>query len=88
MCFSAEADLTTGLVAAARRSFCLQCTVTGTMEPLLEALLPSIVVTLDPAEMSLEEVFLSQSGQRRRPAQGHKRADKSDASDAPAPATP
>jgi ABC-2 type transport system ATP-binding protein len=41
----------------------LQCTVTGTMEPLLEALLPSIVVTLDSTEMSLEEVFLSQYGQ-------------------------
>ncbi|MFI5287204.1 MAG: ABC transporter ATP-binding protein [Candidatus Dormibacteria bacterium] len=40
----------------------LECTVTGTMEPLLEALLPSVVLTLDSAEMSLEEVFLSQYG--------------------------
>jgi ABC-2 type transport system ATP-binding protein len=45
----------------------LQCTVTGTMEPLLEALLPSVVLTLDSAEMSLEEVFLSQYGQSAQP---------------------
>ncbi len=43
----------------------LQCTVTGRMEPLLELLVPSGVVTLDSTEMSLEEIFLEQYG---RPA--------------------
>ena len=37
----------------------LQCTVTGAMEPLLDALTPAVVVSLDSTEMSLEEVFLS-----------------------------
>ena len=41
----------------------LRCTVTGKMEPLLDALQSAVVVTLDSAEMSLEEVFLSQYGQ-------------------------
>jgi ABC-2 type transport system ATP-binding protein len=41
----------------------VQCTVSGKMEPLLEALQPAGVITLDSAEMSLEEVFLSQYGQ-------------------------
>jgi ABC-2 type transport system ATP-binding protein len=41
----------------------LECTVSGKMEPLLEALLPANVVTLDSSEMSLEEVFLAQYGQ-------------------------
>ena len=41
----------------------LQCTFTGPMEPLLEALVPSVVISLDSAEMSLEEVFLSEYGQ-------------------------
>jgi ABC-2 type transport system ATP-binding protein len=41
----------------------LQCTFAGKMEPLLEALQPAIVVSLDSTEMSLEEVFLSQYGQ-------------------------
>jgi ABC-2 type transport system ATP-binding protein len=41
----------------------IRCTITGTMEPLLEALQPSNVLSLDSAEMSLEEVFLSQYGQ-------------------------
>ncbi len=43
----------------------VQCTVTGRMEPLLELLVPSGVVTLDSTEMSLEEIFLEQYG---RPA--------------------
>ncbi|MGC2296343.1 MAG: ABC transporter ATP-binding protein [Candidatus Dormiibacterota bacterium] len=41
----------------------LQCTVSGKMEPLLEALLSASVVTLDSSEMSLEELFLAQYGQ-------------------------
>ena len=41
----------------------LQCTFTGPMDPLLEALVPSVVVSLDSSEMSLEEVFLSEYGQ-------------------------
>ena len=41
----------------------LQCTFTGSMDPLLEALVPSVVVSLDSSEMSLEEVFLSEYGQ-------------------------
>jgi len=45
----------------------LQCTVTGTMEPLLEVLLPAGVVTLDSTEMSLEEIFLAQYGQPAQP---------------------
>jgi ABC-2 type transport system ATP-binding protein len=45
----------------------LQCTVTGTMEPLLEMLLPAGVVTLDSTEMSLEEIFLAQYGQPAQP---------------------
>jgi ABC-2 type transport system ATP-binding protein len=45
----------------------LRCTVTGTMEPLLEALVPAVVVSLDSTEMSLEEVFLSEYGQPTQP---------------------
>jgi ABC-2 type transport system ATP-binding protein len=45
----------------------LQCTVTGTMEPLLQMLLPAGVVTLDSTEMSLEEIFLAQYGQPAQP---------------------
>jgi ABC-2 type transport system ATP-binding protein len=41
----------------------VRCTVSGKMEPLLEALQSAVVITLDSAEMSLEEVFLSQYGQ-------------------------
>ena len=41
----------------------LTCTVAGKMAPLLQALQPSSVLTLDSAELSLEEVFLSQYGQ-------------------------
>jgi ABC-2 type transport system ATP-binding protein len=41
----------------------VRCTVSGKMEPFLEALQPAVVITLDSAEMSLEEVFLSEYGQ-------------------------
>jgi ABC-2 type transport system ATP-binding protein len=44
----------------------LRCTITGRMEPLLDALRPAVVLTLDSTEMSLEEVFLSQYGQSAR----------------------
>jgi ABC-2 type transport system ATP-binding protein len=40
----------------------LSCSVDGPMEPLLEALQTSRVLTLDSAEMSLEELFVSQYG--------------------------
>jgi len=45
----------------------LRCTVTGAMEPLLDALVPAVVVSLDSTEMSLEEIFLSQYGQPAQP---------------------
>lgn len=41
----------------------VRCTMTGTMEPLLEVLQEARVISLDSVEMSLEEVFLSQYGQ-------------------------
>ncbi len=41
----------------------VRCTMTGPMQPLLEALQPFGVITLDSAEMDLEEVFLSHYGQ-------------------------
>ncbi len=45
----------------------LQCTVTGPMEPLLDVLVPAVVVSLNSTEMSLEEIFLSQYGQPAQP---------------------
>jgi ABC-2 type transport system ATP-binding protein len=45
----------------------VRCTVTGPMEPLLDALVPAVVVSLDSTEMSLEEVFLSEYGQPSQP---------------------
>jgi ABC-2 type transport system ATP-binding protein len=45
----------------------LRCTVTGAMEPLLDALVPAVVVSLDSTEMSLDEVFLSEYGQPTQP---------------------
>ena len=44
----------------------VRCTVNGKIEPLLEALQPASVVSLDASEMSLEEVFLTEYG---KPAQ-------------------
>ena len=40
----------------------LQCTMTGKIEPLLEALQPASVISLDSSEMSLEEIFLTEYG--------------------------
>jgi ABC-2 type transport system ATP-binding protein len=51
-----------GVAAVVVSDHRVQCTMTGTMEPLLEALIPAVVVSLDSTEMSLEEVFLSQYG--------------------------
>jgi ABC-2 type transport system ATP-binding protein len=45
----------------------LHCTFVGKMEPLLEALQPAVVVSLDSSEMSLEEIFLAQYGQPAQP---------------------
>ena len=45
----------------------LQCTMTGAMEPLLDVLVPAVVVSLNSTEMSLEEVFLSEYGQPTQP---------------------
>jgi hypothetical protein len=35
----------------------VECTVSGAMEPLLEALQPAVVLTLDSTEMNLDDVF-------------------------------
>ena len=41
----------------------VHCTITGGMAPLIAVLQPATILALDSAEMSLEEVFLSQYGQ-------------------------
>ncbi|HVB77946.1 MAG TPA: ABC transporter ATP-binding protein [Candidatus Nitrosotalea sp.] len=41
----------------------VQCTLTGTMQPLLDALQTARVLSIDSSELTLEEVFLAQYGQ-------------------------
>jgi ABC-2 type transport system ATP-binding protein len=53
----------TGITDVSVTDHHVHCTITGKMAPLLEALQPATVLALDSAEMSLEEVFLSQYGQ-------------------------